>query len=381
MSSDFSSGERISKFQGNICFIAFLFTEVFVLCVTLSPFKFSPTNGAQWLSKDAGLYFNGNGIIYSKRSQEGYSFSCGQAISVEIYIKERHGSNNSGPREIISLYDGVESPPLLIGMWSGQIFLYSRFEQQSGHKWYNQFRPKNNIHQGEEYYITAVYGKGNKAIYCNGKLVEEQAANFPLAGHEKLYGRIIVGSSPFCKNGWMGEIRGIALYNYALSSSEVSNHYAIICNQGVGALADIQGLCGLYDFHDKNGHVVQNIAGAAPSLYIPEVYSPVRKTILYNPRNDMRFGQEWIDDFALNAFLFIPSGFLLAQFFSYMMSGRLAVFLSVCLVCAGISFSIEIAQIFIPARYPGIYDVFANVLGAGTGASLNVALSIIRSLK
>jgi glycopeptide antibiotics resistance protein len=95
----------------------------------------------------------------------------------------------------------------------------------------------------------------------------------------------------------------------------------------------------------------------------------------------MRIGQEWIYDFVMNVFLFIPSGFLLARFFSYKLSRRPAVFFYVCLVCAAISLSIELVQIIIPVRYPSVYDVFANVLGAGIGACLNVALSIIRILK
>jgi VanZ family protein len=349
-----------------------------VLCVTLYPFNFAPANGIVRLSQDAGLYFDGNGIAYSKQPQEGYAVPCWKAISIEIDIKERKGSNNCGPRDIVSLYDGAESPPLLIGMYFGQIFLYSRFEHHRGQEWSNQFRPKKNILQGEEYYITAVYGDGKKALYCNGTLVEERSADLPLGGHEELCGRIIVGSSPFCKYGWMGEIRGIAIYDYALSSTEVSTHYKIFYNQGIRALAGMKGLYGLYSFHTKKGDAIENIAGAAPALHIPETYSPVKKTIMHNQRSDMRIKVEWIYDFFINVFMFIPSGFLLARYFRCIMINRLAIFFFVFLVCAVISFGIETAQIFIPARYPSMYDVFANVLGAVAGASVNLALSIIR---
>jgi hypothetical protein len=106
MNSDLSFVERIFQYQRNSYFIVFLFYLVFVLCVTLSPFKFSHTNGVQWLSQGSGLYFNGNGIVYIKQAQEGYVFSCGQAISVEVHIKERHGSKNYGPRAIVSFMMG-----------------------------------------------------------------------------------------------------------------------------------------------------------------------------------------------------------------------------------------------------------------------------------
>jgi hypothetical protein len=303
MNSGYSLEERIFQHKRNICFIAFLFSMVFVLCVTLYPFNFSATNGVQWLSQGSGLYFNGNGIVYIKQAQEGYVFSCGQAISIEILIKERHGSNNSGPREIISLYDGAESPPLLIGMWYGQVFLYSRFERHTGQDWYNEFRPSKKIIQGEEYFITAVYGERKKALYFNGILVEEQEARFAESGHEEFSGQIIVGSSPFCKHGWMGEIRGMALYNHALTSFEALNHYKMFCSKGMRALTGMQGLLGLYDFNDGRGIIIKNIAGEAPSLYIPAWYEPIKRTIMHNPLSDMRFKKKWMYDFILNVFL------------------------------------------------------------------------------
>lgn len=359
-------------------FFAFLLSLIGVLCVTLYPFQFSPANGIQWLSEDAGLYFDGNGIAYSKQPQQSYAVPCWKAISIEIDITERKGSRNYGPRDIISLYDGAESPPLLIGMYFGQIFLYSRFEHHRGQEWYNQYRPNKNILQGEKYYITAVYGEGKKALYCNGKLVEERAADVPLSMHEELCGQIILGSSPFCKYGWMGEIRGLAIYDYALSSAEVSTHYRIFCNQGIRALSGMQGLYSLYYFNTKEGDDIKSITGAAPSLHIPETYSPVKKTIMHKQRSDMRVEMEWIYDFVVNILVFIPSGFLLARFSRCIMIRWLSVFFFVCLVCAVLSFGIETAQTFIPVRYPSIYDVFANVLGALSGASVNLALSTMR---
>jgi glycopeptide antibiotics resistance protein len=376
--SFFSQGVGGGWNRRNIFAFIFFCYLLCLLCVTLYPFNFYTPNGVQWLFQDAGLYFNGNGIAYSKQSPGECAFSFGRAISIEIHIKERRDSNNSGPRELISLYDGRESPPLLIGMWYGQIFLYSRFERHTGQDWYNEFRPSKKIIQGEEYYITIVYGEGKKALYCNGVLVEEQGADFLKSGRGGFSGQIVVGSSPFCKHGWMGEIRGIAIYDHALSSVEAFKHYKMFYKQGMCALAGMQGLSGLYDCNDRKGTVIQNKAGAAPSLNIPELYRPVKKTIIHNTHSDMRFKQKWIDDFMLNAFLFIPSGFLLARLFTARMTNYLVVLFYVCLVCAAISLAIEAAQIFIPVRYPSFYDVFANVLGAGTGAGVTVALSIIQ---
>jgi glycopeptide antibiotics resistance protein len=345
---------------------AILYYLIFVVCVTLYPFNFNPPNGVEKLSQNNGFYFNGHGIVYS---QDNYNFCFRREISIEINFKERQGGNNSGPRELLSLYDGAESPPLLIGMYFGEIFFYSRLEPQGSNKWYDQFRPNLRIIQDKEYFITVTYGQRKRALYCNGSLIEDRLANFSDDGQEKFCGQIIVGSFPFCKYGWMGEIGGIAIYDCVLSSIEVSNHYALFRTNGMRAFAVNQGLCCLYEFNTINDIVVNNLF-STPSLYIPATYTPVKMTIMHNPLTDMRLRDQWINDFLLNVFLYIPFGLFLSMLFICTINNRLIVFLLVCSVCLIISFGIETAQIFLPSRYPSIFDIFANVTGVAIGFSL-----------
>jgi VanZ family protein len=68
-----------------------------------------------------------------------------------------------------------------------------------------------------------------------------------------------------------------------------------------------------------------------------------------------------------NILLFLPIGF-----FYHLSTRKRGAFL----VGAIVSISIEIIQIFIPARTPSIVDILANTLGAGFGAALHDFLSV-----
>lgn len=105
--------------------IVFLLVFVATLFAGLYPFNFFPKNRVQWLSNAPGLYFNGAGISYTEMEEP---FLLENKISLQLLIKERHGSRNWGAKEILSFSDGPDSPSLLVGQWDGRIFLYSHLE-------------------------------------------------------------------------------------------------------------------------------------------------------------------------------------------------------------------------------------------------------------
>jgi len=376
-----ASPDRMHRYRQTIYCIVFLLFLVLVLRITLSPFSFYQPNGVKWLSQNAGLYFNGNGIAYSQQIKAGYSSFCKNAISIEIHFMEPKESSYSGPREIVSLYDGADSPPLVLGIYGGRIFLYSRFEHKQGQAWYDQFRPLHNIQQGQDYFITAVYGGGGKALYCNGEKIAGQPIGCWTCERTKICGRLIIGNEPFCKAGFVGKLQGLALYDHALSASEAADHYAAYRTHGMSGHAQQKGIYVLYDFTTPQESSVQNTAGAFPLLVIPETYSPVKKTLIHNQRRDMRIQNEWPYDFAMNLLLFVPLGFLFASLLRYSSHGGFAVVLFACLVCGGLNLGIETTQLFLPSRYASFYDIAANVIGAGTGAEIKLILLKIGTQK
>jgi glycopeptide antibiotics resistance protein len=75
-------------------------------------------------------------------------------------------------------------------------------------------------------------------------------------------------------------------------------------------------------------------------------------------------------DIIRNIIFFVPFGALLSAIILKKYTiGYAATFLIVILAGGLFSFMIESLQLFLPSRWPGIADVFSNMLGSGIGIS------------
>ena len=365
-----------NKFSNNqFWFVSFLLLLILMLAVTLYPYNFSPpANGTEWLINKSGLYFNGKGIAYTDKRQ---IIPPQKQVSIEILLQERPGSKNWGPRDIFSFYDGKASPPLLIGQWDRRIFLFSRFESNKGEKWYKLFQSKKGFQRGKPHLVTVTFGGFEKAIYIDGKLINKNIIETDI----KISGRLIIGNSPTNKNGWWGEIRGLAIYDRLLSPNEIKSHSAEVSSQGMHMLASVPGCLGLYTFEEGEGNIIESIVGDNRPFYIPAQTFSIPETIFHYPHKDMRieslFGALVTKDFGANILFFFPYGVLLSVIllrnfhFSYFPS-----FLIVILTGGLFSFSIEFTQLFLPTRTAGILDISSNMLGSGLGFLLPYLLKL-----
>jgi glycopeptide antibiotics resistance protein len=72
-------------------------------------------------------------------------------------------------------------------------------------------------------------------------------------------------------------------------------------------------------------------------------------------------------DIVENVLLFLPWGFTLTGYCAQRRLGSLARFAAVLLLSGGISYAIEVIQLFIPERFSSLTDVISNVAGGGLG--------------
>ena len=158
----------------------------------LYPFNFFASNRVQWLSNENGLYFDGAGIAHTQNSD---SVSLKKAVSVELLLKERRGSKNSGPREIFSFYDGSGAPTLLVGQWAGRIFVYSRFEKNKNLEWYRLFRTGHRFPRGKAHLVTITFDDSQKAIYIDGRLSNKKDVELKDRVHMEFSGNFLLGNS------------------------------------------------------------------------------------------------------------------------------------------------------------------------------------------
>jgi hypothetical protein len=329
------------------------------------PFNFFPPNRVGWVSNEPGLYFDGAGIAYTDRAEP---ISPRKAVSIQLLLKERRGSKNWGPKEIFSFYDGAVSPSLLVGQWAGRIFIYSRFEKNEGHEWYRLFRTKHRFPRGKVHLVTVTFDESEKAIYIDGQLSNRK--NVALTGrtHIEFSESFLLGNSPRGKNGWWGEIKGLAVYNRILLPDEIVTHSREVFQNGVSGLAETPGCLALYPFDEGEGNTAKSILSKPRPFSIPVSLHALGMAILSLPHKDMRFLGFSNPDTLNNIVFFVPFGVLLTVIIlKKYATGYFAAFLIVTLGGGLLSFVIEGLQIFLPTRYPGMADIFSNILGSGVG--------------
>lgn len=352
--------------------VSFLLLSASMLAMTLYPYNFSPpANGTEWLVNEPGIYFNGGGIAYTDKGP----ISPNNQVSVELWLQERPGSKNWGPRDIFSFYDGKASPPLLIGQWNGRIFLYSRFESNRDQKWYTFFQSKERFQRGKPHLVTVTFGDGEKAIYIDGELANKRSMKAPHTADIKISGRLVIGNSPLNREGWQGEMRGLAVYDRVLSPTEIKRHSAEVSSQGMGVLAEAPGCQWLYTFEEGNGNTIKNMTGGyRPFNILSRMYS-LPETIFHLPYEDMRIdslsGAFATKDFWSNILFFLPYGALLSLMLlrKYHFS-CFSSFAIVITACGIFSFTMEFAQLFLPTRVPTMLDILSNMVGGGLGFSV-----------
>ena len=345
--------------------IAFSIILAAMLFAGLYPFNFIQPNLVQWLSNEPGLYFDGAGIAFTEKTA---TISLKNAVSVEILVKERRDSNNSGVREIFSLYDGAVSPSLLVGRWGGRIFIYSRFEKNKGDRWYRIFRTQRRFTRGQDHLITVTFNEVEKAIFMDGRLENKKNVVLKSQSDIAFSGRFMLGNSPILKNGWNGEIKGLALYNRILSPEEIAMHSRAVFEKGMRALVGTPGCLALYPFDEGKGKTAGSILGDIRPFSIPESLNARGHLKLRLPHNNMRSKRFNVSDIIKNIIFFVPFGALLsAVILRKYKIGYAATFLMVVLAGGLLSFMIESLQLFLHSRWPGISDVFSNMTGSGIG--------------
>jgi hypothetical protein len=348
-----------------ILLVAFFLTLASLIFAGLYPFNFFPPNHVQWLSNEPGLYFDGAGIAFTEGAE---AISLKEAVSVEILLKERSGSKNWGPKEIFSFYDGPISPSLLVGQWDGRIFIYSRFEKNEGQKWYRLFRTAHRLTRGKAHLITVTFDKNEKAIYLDGQLRNRTKVELNDRVEIEFPGNLLIGNSPRGKNGWFGEVRGLAVYNRVLKPEEIVVHSRKILQKGVKTFTETDGCVALYPFDEAEGETARSILSPPRHFFIPASLNSLGISLLSLPHKDMRFYDFNKADFQKNIVFFVLFGSLLsAIILKRFATGYLTAFLLVTLAGGLLSCVIESIQLFLPTRSPGIADMLSNILGSGLG--------------
>lgn len=335
-----------------------------ILVAGLWPFH-TPVNDVQWVAAEHALRLAKYGSIVTAGEFSAHPAGTDDSCSVEIWLapKRVHASGT-----ILAFYrPESRSSPFTLRQSLGDLTIERlwRGQPQPGGK--AKVFIDNIFADSKPAFITISSNQAGTSVYADGALAKA-LPNFHFSSRD-LTGRIILGNSPFTTHEWSGEIRGLAIYDRAVTAEEAAQHYKKWISGDAAQRAADEHAIALYRFDEGAGTLIRNRVDSTTDLTIPPRFFILDEQFLQRPWKEFRNDRAYWKDAAVNIAGFIPFGFLFFAWFS--LAGKLKhpAALTIALGFA-VSLTIEVGQAFLPTRDSGMTDLITNTVGTAIGVSL-----------
>jgi hypothetical protein len=335
---------------------------VIILTAGLWPFH-APRNKITWLEAENGLRFEKYSSVVTASEFRSPAPQADDSCTIEIWPQP---SRLYWSGTILSFYrpQTHHSPFAVRQSWGDLVLERTTTESQEPRKIM--------VYGGDvltplkPVLLAIVSNISGTAVYADGKLVK-QLPEFRFSSRD-LTGRLLLGNSPFSTHEWIGQLKGLAIYNRALTSDEVGEHYVDWTHSNKSALAADRPTA-LYLFDERGGREVRNQADPSTGLFIPERFFILHEQFLARPWEEYRSDWRYWKDIAINIAGFVPLGVAFFPYFSLGRGTKHPIVLTIVLGFA-VSLAIEVGQAFLPTRNSGMTDLITNTLGTALGVLL-----------
>jgi hypothetical protein len=322
-----------------------------ILSLGLWPFH-SPANEVHWLSGTNGIAFGEDGTIFSAEPLRLPHAPGAQGRTVEVWIRPEYSDCTCtvlafyGPGNLVPFALRQDYEDLDVGwLESGSARVKDVFEE---HKLVM---------------VTVTSGADGTAVYVNGEQKWKDAHQH--AFDNPFEGGLVLGDAPGQPDNWVGELRGLAIYDLALSDVAVKRSFSS-WKETHRWPEDADPAMG-YLFDEKTGSRIRSAVQPNVDLQIPEKYSVVGKRFLEPFWEEFELTRNFAESAVKNIVGFIPYGFC---FYPYLLSWKLRrATLWTTLLGTAASITIEVFQVLLPMRESGTTDLFTNTLGTWLGVA------------
>ena len=358
--------------------ITFYGVIFFAICVGmlitgLWPFDFRPLNKVVWLDDRNGVNFYGYATIIgsSAWNKEQESLFPEKAISLELWL---HPLTEAGslPR-ILTLYDERKPYIFFLGQWKSELIIRIRMDDPAARKPgkpYQEMGISNALLKDRDAFITVTSGKEGAVIYINGKFAKSYPHHQLLSAYNGEPVRLVLGNLTTGESYWTGYLSGLAIYNRVLTAKQVFSSYQKWVQKGAPSV-EANSCIAMFSFDERKGTIVHDHVNSDNQLAMPEIFKPVKLTVLHFSWNDFQWNRPFIQDVMINIVGFIPFGFfcagLLVKTHRFKISAN---YMITILLGFGLSLAIELMQVYLPTRDSSLTDVICNVLGTIIGLIL-----------
>jgi VanZ family protein len=343
-----------ARIRGFICVLV-LFG---ILVLGLWPFH-RRKNAVTWLRNENGLRFGRDGTILSARTFQIDSQDDGSG-SLEIWLQPGLTSDSN---TLLSF--STPDNPLQFSLHQYHSSLILQRNIQSEHRTatigiegiFRQIKPV---------FITITSGEQETAMYVDGVLAD---AFRQVRLAKDFIGQLVIGTSPVERDGWQGELRGLAIYRSEFTAAEVLYHYETWTKQGRPHLSKHDRAIALYLLDEHAGQVAHDAFRSGIDLNIPERYTLLHQTFLQPFWEAYKPGWGYWRDILTNVIGFVPLGFFFCAYLSSIPRTKRPALVTIVLGF-GVSLTIEVLQSYLPNRDSGTTDLITNTLGTFVGVKL-----------
>jgi hypothetical protein len=334
-----------------------------ILVAGLSPFHV-PRNAVSWLPDANGLRFDRYGSVISSTPVPDGS---GQACSLDVWLQP---TGNRPSATVLAFYTPESPRRFELLQLDADLVLAGNTLSEENPARIAWFRMRRAFQPNKPILITMTSGR-RTSIYINGVLVETNAFRFL---RSNFMGEMVLGTSPRSDQGWVGQIRGLALFDRELTPDEVAVRYRSWTN----GQPEVSGASHFYRFNERNGEIVYDAVSPGINLDIPPRYTVLHGAFLESPWRGFHNDWGYWKDVLINVGGFIPFGFVFGIYLSSVRPVRRPI-LKTILFGAAVTLFIETTQAWLPTRDSSMTDVLTNIVGTVLGVMLQ-AWRPIRSL-
>jgi len=181
--------------------------------------------GASWLSDRNGVRFDGSGakLQSAAAAKLRASLASSGAFTVEVWGRSL-SLDQSGPARMLSYSSGTSNRNFTMGQEGGGLAMRLRSTGSGDSNGLPQLDASGAVGGGVEHYV-ATYDGANLRLYRNGVQVASESRSGELTNWDDGY-VLVMGNETSDDRSWNGELYLAALYNRALSESDIQQNFA-----------------------------------------------------------------------------------------------------------------------------------------------------------
>lgn len=328
-------------------------------------------NQVERLPDRAGLHFGHYGMAYCLKAFESDANRPLSATGLSFELAVRADALTGDRFQILMmLHGGRDVEQLLIGQWHASLIVMhgNDYDGSRGEK---RVGVEDALPARVERLVTITSDSRGTRIFIDGQPVANTTSLALKVPNRNLSTALVVGNSVNAHHSWNGDLFGLAIYEHALASETVANHFRQWKKTRDFSMSVAEQPTFLYLFNETQGQKAFNRSDDTRHLVIPARMQILKKEILSPPWDGARWNSDLAIDIVINFLGFIPLGFFLGALWADCgrAADRRSLFLTVGF-CFVLSLGIELAQAWIPSRSSQMLDLMLNTLGGATGFAL-----------